>query len=131
MSQSYTISKLAAAAHVHVETVRYYQRRGLLPEPLPAQGKIRRYSDGDAEQLRFIKRAQTVGFSLSEIHALLELRSRKSCRKTRALAAAKLDFVEQRLRDLRRLKIELTQWIAACDANGEDSSCPALERLAS
>jgi hypothetical protein len=68
---------------------------------------------------------------LTEIQALLALRSRKSCRATRALAATKLQFVEERLRDLRRLKIELARWIAACDSNSEDASCPALDKLAS
>lgn len=130
--QSFTIGRLAAAAGVHVETIRFYQRRGLLAEPRRTHGQVRRYSDVDAEQLRFIKRAQGVGFTLAEIQALLKLRSRKSCRATRALAATKLQFVEERLRDLRRLKMELTQWIAACDSNsGEDESCPAIERLAS
>ena len=129
--QSFTIGRLAAAAGVHVETVRFYQRRGLLAEPRRTERQVRRYSDADAEQLRFIKRAQNVGFTLAEIQALLALRSRKSCRATRALAATKLQFVEERLRDLRRLKIELTRWVAACDSNSEDSSCPAIERLAS
>ena len=129
--QSFTIGRLAAAAGVHVETVRFYQRRGLLAEPRRTERHVRRYSDADAEQLRFIKRAQNVGFTLAEVQALLALRSRKSCRATRALAATKLQFVEERLRDLRRLKIELTQWISACDSNSEDSSCPAIERLAS
>ena len=129
--QSFTIGRLAAAAGVHVETVRFYQRRGLLIEPSRTEGQVRRYSDADVERLRFIKRAQNVGFTLSEIQALLELRSRKSCRATRALAATKLEFVEERLRDLRRLKAELTQWIVACDSNREDSSCPAIERLVS
>lgn len=129
--QSFTIGRLAAAAGVHVETVRFYQRRGLLAEPRRTQGQVRRYSDADAEQLRFIKRAKGVGFTLAEIQALLALRSRRSCRATRALAATKLQFVEDRLRDLRRLKIELTQLIAACDSNAKDSSCPAIDRLAS
>ena len=130
-SQSFTIGRLAAAAGVHVETVRFYQRRRLLAEPRRTHGQVRRYSDADADQLRFINRAQSVGFTLAEIQALLALRSRKSCRATRALAATKLQFVEDRLRDLRRLKIELTQWIAACDSNTQDSSCPAIDRLAS
>jgi MerR family transcriptional regulator, mercuric resistance operon regulatory protein len=129
--RSYTIGSLAAAAGVHVETVRYYQRRGLVSEPRRAQGRVRRYTDADAESLRFIKRAQAVGFTLLEIQALLALRTRKSCRATRALAATKLQFVKARLRDLQRLKKELTQWISACDSNSEDSSCPAIERLAS
>jgi MerR family transcriptional regulator, mercuric resistance operon regulatory protein len=127
--QPYTIGSLAAAAGVHVETVRYYQRRGLVSEPRRPQGGVRRYTNVDAERLRFIKRAQAVGFTLGEIQALLALRTRKSCQATRALAVAKLGFVNARLQDLRRLKSELQQWIAACDSNAEDTSCPAIERL--
>jgi len=128
--QTYTIGSLANAAGVHIETIRYYQRRGLVSEPRRPQGGVRRYTNAGAERLRFIKRAQAVGFTLVEIEALLALRTRKSCRATRALAVTKLQFVDARLRDLRRLKIELTQWITACDSNAEDSNCPALERLA-
>lgn len=129
-ARSFTIGRLAAAAGVHVETVRFYQRRGLLAEPRRSAGQVRRYSGEDTEQLRFIKRAQAVGFTLSEIDALLKLRSRKSCKATRALASTKLQLVNARLRDLQRLKKELAQWIAACDSSEEDSNCPAIERLA-
>ncbi len=111
--------------------VRYYQRRGLVPEPRRPRGSVRRYSDEGAERLRFIKRVQTVGFTLAEIQALLSLRSRKSCRATRELAAAKLHFVDARIRELRQLRRELTQWIADCDANSEDSTCPVIDRLLS
>ncbi len=131
MPQSYTISALAAAAGVHVETVRYYQRRGLVPEPRRPRGSVRHYSDADAERLRFIKRAQTVGFTLAEIQALLALRACKSCHATRDLAAAKLQFVDARIRELRHLRRELAQWIADCDANPEDSICPMIDRLLS
>ena len=130
-SLPFTIGRLAAAAGVHVETVRFYQRRGLLAEPPRTRGQVRRYSDADAAQLRFIRRARGVGFTLAEIQALLALRTHKSCRATRALAAKKLQFVEERLSELRHLKTELMQWIAACDSNSVDSSCPAIERLAS
>lgn len=127
---TYTIGSLAAAVGVHVETVRYYQRRGLVSEPRRPPRGVRRYTDNDAERLRFIKRVQAIGFTLVEIQALLALRTRKSCRAARSLAVTKLEFVDARLRDLQRLKKELTQWIAACDSNAEDSTCPALERLA-
>lgn len=129
MPESYTISRFAAAAGVHVETVRYYQRRGLIPEPLRPQGGIRRYSNEDVARLRFIKRAQAVGFTLSEIKALLKLRAAKSCRATRELAAVKLDFVDARIRELRSLRRELAQWVAECDANREESICPVIDHL--
>lgn len=130
MAQPYRIGTLAAAAGVHVETIRYYQRRGLIPEPRRSAAGMRRYSDADVERLRFIKHAQAVGFSLAEIPTLLTLRSRKSCRETRELAMAKLQVVDVRLRALQNLKRELKQWIGECDVNSEDSTCPVIDRLA-
>jgi MerR family mercuric resistance operon transcriptional regulator len=126
---SYTIARLAAAAEVHVETVRYYQRRGLLSEPARNQGAIRRYSESDAEQLRFIKRAQAVGFTLEEITSLLALRSRGCCSDTRSLAVSKLEVIEQRISELQRLRAELTEWVADCDANATESTCPVIDHL--
>jgi MerR family mercuric resistance operon transcriptional regulator len=127
---AYTIGALAKAADVHVETVRYYQRRGLLEVPF-ANGGIRRYSDAVVERLRFIKRAQSTGFTLAEIENLLALRASKSCADTRALAAHKLAVVEDRLRDLRRLRDELKTWVALCDRNPVHAPCPAFRQLAS
>lgn len=126
---SLTIGALAAAAGVHVETVRYYQRRGLVPQPLRPRGGVRRYSRDDAERLRFIKRAQTMGFTLAEIDNLIQLRTRRSCRATRELAAAKLRLIEMRLRELRRLRAEVARLVADCDANTEDARCPMIDRL--
>lgn len=127
--QSYTIARLASAAGVHVETIRYYQRRGLIPEPPRPAGGVRRYTGADAERLRFIKRAQAMGFTLTEISNLLRLRSHRSCRATRELAAAKLRVIDDRIRELRHLRKELAQLVAACDANAEETHCPVIERL--
>lgn len=129
MSANYTIARLADAADVHVETIRYYQRRGLLAAPPKALGSIRRYTETDAEQLRFIKRAQAVGFTLDEITGLLAMRSRTCCSATRQMAASKLRVIEHRLEELQRLKAELSLWIADCDANATDISCPVIEHL--
>lgn len=128
---SYTIARLAAAAAVHVETVRYYQRRGLIPEPPRPLGSVRRYTDSDVDRLRFIKHAQAIGFTLTEIESLMHLRARRSCRATRKLAAAKLQMVDGRIHELRQLRDELASLIAHCGANTEDSTCPVIERLAS
>jgi MerR family transcriptional regulator, mercuric resistance operon regulatory protein len=127
----YTIGQLAAAARVPVETIRYYQRQKLVPEPPRPAGSIRRYTEADAERLRFIKRAQRMGFSLSEITSLLRLQMRRSCRATRDLAAAKLGLIDTRIRELRNLRIQLADLIAACDANAQESQCPVIQRLAS
>ena len=126
---SLTIGALAAAAGVHVETVRYYQRRGLIAEPIRPRGSVRRYGGEDADRLRFIKRAQTMGFALSEIENLLKLRARRSCRATRELAQAKLNIVTARIRELRHLRKELVVLIANCDSNTEDTRCPLIDRL--
>ena len=130
MPQAYTIARLAAAAGVHIETIRYYRRRKLVPEPTRPVGGIRHYTEADADRLRFIKRAQEIGFTLAEIEGLLKLRARRSCRATRELAATKLRIVDARIRDLRRLRSELAGLIADCDANAKDSACPVIERLA-
>jgi MerR family transcriptional regulator, mercuric resistance operon regulatory protein len=129
MSRTYTIARLAAEAGVHVETIRYYQRLKLAPEPTRPVGGIRRYGDADADRLRFIKRAQAMGFTLEEIRSLITLQARRSCRATRDLAATKLRIVDARIRELRHLRKELAGLIADCDANIEDTTCPVIQRL--
>ena len=129
-SHSYTIARLAGAAGVHIETIRYYQRLKLVSEPPRPAGGIRRYSNEDAERLRFIKRAQVMGFTLEEIRSLIALQARRSCRATRELAAARLRLVDARIRELRDLRKELAGLVADCDANTQDTQCPVIERLA-
>ena len=127
----YTIARLAAAAGVHIETIRYYQRLRLVPQPPRPLGGIRRYSEADVDRLRFIKRAQAMGFTLVEVESLLKLQARRSCRATRELAANKLRLVDARIRELRDLRKELAGLIVDCDANTQDAKCPVLQRLAS
>jgi MerR family transcriptional regulator, mercuric resistance operon regulatory protein len=127
--QSLTIARLAHAAAVTVETVRYYQRRGLIPQPQRPLGGVRHYTDADAEQLRFIKRAQAMGFTLEEVKGLLTLRTQRSCNATRALAVRKVQLIDANIRELRQLRNELTRLVAACDANADNSCCPVIERL--
>jgi MerR family mercuric resistance operon transcriptional regulator len=129
MPRPYTIGRLAEAAGVNVETIRFYQRLNLVPEPPRPLGGIRRYSESHADRVRFIKRAQAMGFALAEIGSLLSLQTQRSCRATRDLAAAKLRLVDARIRELRHLHKELAGLIAACDANAEDRSCPVIQRL--
>jgi MerR family transcriptional regulator, mercuric resistance operon regulatory protein len=126
---SLTISGLAAAAGVSIETVRYYQRRGLLDEPTRPLGGVRRYATTDVEQLRFIKRAQAMGFTLEEIGSLLRLRARNACNATRALAVSRLRLVDTSICELQKLREELAHLVAACDANAGESRCPVIERL--
>jgi MerR family transcriptional regulator, mercuric resistance operon regulatory protein len=131
MGRTYTIGQLAAEAGVHVETIRYYQRRKLIPEPERPPGGTRRYNETDAERLRFIKRAQVMGFALVEVESLLSLRARRSCQTTRALAASKLQLVDSQIRELRRLRKELAHLVADCDRNIDEAACPIIERLTS
>lgn len=127
---SLTISGLAAAAAVSVETVRYYQRRGLLRQPTRSPGGVRRYVSADIDQLRFIKRAQAMGFTLEEVRSLLKLRTQDACHATRALAVSKLQLIDANIRELQELRMELASLVAACDANVGESHCPVIERLA-
>jgi MerR family transcriptional regulator, mercuric resistance operon regulatory protein len=128
-SASFTISGLAAAAEVSIETVRYYQRRGLLHEPARPPGGVRRYASAEVDQLRFIKRAQAMGFTLEEIRNLLKLRTQNACHATRALAVTKLRLIDTNIRELQQLREELAQLVTACDANAGESHCPVIERL--
>ena len=128
MEQSYSIGQLAAEAGVNVETIRYYQRRRLFPKR--ALGRTRRYSGAEVVRLRFIKCAQRLGFTLREIDELLELLETMSCSKTRTIAAAKLQQVDERIRELQSLRAEFTGLLAACDSNADESRCPIIERFA-
>jgi MerR family mercuric resistance operon transcriptional regulator len=130
MAQNLTIGKVARAAGVNVETVRYYQRSGLVPEPPRPAGGVRRYSDETVARLRFIKRAQELGFTLAEIRRLLALGDPQSCGKARALAAEKLSLVRTRIADLERLRAVLESLVERCDAVRGKVACPIIETLA-
>ena len=124
-----TIGALAKAGEVGVETVRYYQRRGLLAEPQRPSDGVRRYGAAAVARLGFIRRAQDVGFTLDEVKTLLMLGETPNCRGARALAAQKLEIVNARLRDLRRVRHALAELIDRCDA-GEKRNCPIIESFA-
>jgi MerR family transcriptional regulator, mercuric resistance operon regulatory protein len=124
-----TIGQLAEAAGVSVETVRYYQRRGLLREPVRPLRGIRRYSLDEVKRIRFIKRAQQLGFILEEVGNLLQLEDGRSCRETERLAEQKLALVEARIADLQRLRKTLKELIGRCEAGRGRISCPIIESL--
>lgn len=130
MDRDPTIGKVARAAGVNVETVRYYQRSGLVPEPPRPAGSVRRYSDETVARLRFIKRAQELGFTLAEIRRLLALGEPQSCQRARALAAEKLELVRARIADLERMRAVLDSLIERCDATRGRVACPIIETLA-
>ncbi|MGB5234558.1 MAG: Hg(II)-responsive transcriptional regulator [Candidatus Macondimonas sp.] len=130
MATELTIGKLAAAAGVNIETVRYYQRLGLLDEPERPRTGYRRYSQQQAKRLHFIKRAQGLGFTLSEVGGLLKLDTACPCADTRALAARKLALIEQRMADLAAIREALTGLIQQCDAGDGRDNCPIIDVLA-
>lgn len=123
-----TIGALAKAAGVHVETVRYYQRRGLVEEPKREHGTVRRYDENAVRRLRFVRRAQELGFTLEEIKGLIQLGETPNCRGARDLAARKLELVNARLSDLRRMQEALRRLVAQCDM-GRKRSCPVIDSL--
>lgn len=129
MAAELSIGKLAEAAGVNIETIRYYQRRGLLEEPAKPPGGHRRYSAKQAERLRFIKRAQALGFTLTEVDGLLTLDGAAACQETRALAAQKLVLIEQKLADLADMRQALDALIRQCLANGSSATCPIIDVL--
>jgi len=122
-----TIGVLARNAGVNIETVRYYQRRGLIGTPRKPLGGVRRYDAATLAQLRFIKRAQQLGFSLREITDLLELGT-GACAETRLLAEARLADIEKRLHDLQAMRRTLARLIQSCRA-GREAACPIVESL--
>ena len=124
-----TIGRLAQAAGVNVETIRYYQRRGLLGEPVKPAGSHRRYSFAEARRIRFIKRAQQLGFTLDEVTSLLALEDGRSCRETRSLAEQKLAVIDGRIEDLSRMRSLLRALITQCGEGAGARACPIITSL--
>lgn len=127
-NQTLTIGRLARAAGVGVETIRYYQRRGLLPVP-GTRGAYRYYPVAIADRIRFIKRAQELGFTLLEIGDLLRLDDGADRRSIRAIASERLSRVERNLADLRRMQRALKALLVHCEHTGMDAPCPIIESL--
>jgi len=127
--ESMTIGALAQSAGVGVETVRYYQRRGLLPQPTRLYGTIRRYGPEDASRLRFIRRAQELGFTLDEIGELLRLQDGGDRRAIRRIARMRLEQVESRLSDLQRMRGALQHVIHDCEHAPGAPRCPIIEAI--
>jgi MerR family transcriptional regulator, mercuric resistance operon regulatory protein len=121
--ESFTIGGLAAAAGVSVETVRYYERRGLLEQPVRSVG-YRRYSPADVERLAFVRRAKTFGFTLSEVTELLA-RPGGSC-DVLAAARAKQGEVDDQIRRLQAVSRRLGQLVAVCENGGDDCASLAV-----
>jgi len=122
--QSLTIGKLATAAGVGVETVRYYQRRGLLETPTRDR-EIRRYGSDDLKRLRFIKQAQAAGFTLEEIKELLDLDAGEDRARARELASARVTALDQKIAELQKARDALRRLARECGSGGA-GPCPIL-----
>lgn len=126
-----TIGQVADAAAVNVQTIRYYERRGLFPIPRRTRAGYRQYADDAVTRLQFIKHAQELGFSLREIQELLGLRVRHgaACDTVERKTRQKIELVQQRIRDLQRMKRTLERLAGACAARRPTDDCPILEVL--
>ena len=127
--ENLTIGVLAEAAEVNVETIRFYQRKGLMQEPDRPLGGIRRYGDTDLARVRFIKSAQRLGFSLDQIADLLQLEDGSLCTEAREQAERKLADVRTQLANLQRIEAALQGLVERCCAASGQVRCPLISAL--
>ena len=126
-----TSGRAAGRAGVNVETLRYYERRGLIPRPQRTVSNYRIYSEATVRRIRFIKHAQDIGFTLAEIKELLSLRATRGarCADVRKRAEAKIRDIERRMRDLEAMKTALADLVAGCSGRGALKECSILDAL--
>lgn len=127
--ESIGIGALARRAGVGIDTVRYYEREGLLEPRTRLASGYRRYSGHEIARLRFIRRAQALGFSLSEIRELLSLSSHRDVGRVKKKAQAKLSDVDRRIAELQRVRAALADLVKACPGHGRPEECPILTAL--
>lgn len=129
--EALTIGRLARLGGVNLETIRYYEREGLLPKPPRTEAGYRLFPSDTARRLRFIKRAQELGFSLREIRELLALRMKPGTKREhiRSRAETKISDIEQKIRTLEAMRKTLRKMTDRCDGCGPLSECPILESL--
>lgn len=123
-----TVGRLAESTGVNIETVRYYEREGLLPKPERSAGGHRLYGDGDVARLRFIQHAKEVGFTLKEIHDLLFLRQSDlaTCGDVSELAKRKLDEISRKIEMLTEMRDHLAELVEACPGGEESTDCCSI-----
>lgn len=131
MAERCTIGTLARRAGVNVETIRYYQRRGLVPEPVKPLGGIRNYAPEHVQRLRFIRRAQQLGFTLEEVADLLSLEDGLHCHEVEEIAGQKLAAVRERIAQLTTMENALARLIRKCSSNKGKVRCPLISALES
>jgi MerR family transcriptional regulator, copper efflux regulator len=128
---SLTIGKVAKRAGVGVETLRFYQRKGLIDEPPRRDSGYRQYPADAVDRVRFVKRAKELGFSLREIKDLMALRIAPgaACTRVRKRAETKISDIDDKIRSLQRMKQSLQKLVVACAGKGSVSKCPILDAL--
>lgn len=122
-----TVGRLAKSAGVNVETIRYYQRRKLLPIPVAALGEVRRYSSAYLGRVRFIKRAQQLGFTLDEVSELLAIGDGNQCSIACGVGIRRLTDIEKKIADLTAMREALQRLVSACHENQAQAPCPLVE----
>ncbi|MBY0248595.1 MAG: Hg(II)-responsive transcriptional regulator [Nitrospiraceae bacterium] len=129
MALELTIGRVAKLAEVNVETIRYYQRRKLIAEPDKPHMGYRRYPADIVKRIRFIKRAQALGFTLQEIAELLRLEEARACAETRSLAAHKMELIDRKLTGLTAMRKALADLVQQCDRKKPAKGCPIIQVL--
>ncbi len=126
-----TIGKLSKKTGVGIDTIRYYERQGLIPEPRRRESGYRQYSGEMVKRIQFIRHAKDLGFSLKEINELLSLRldPKTKCSVVKNRAEAKISDIEEKILNLQRMKKALAKLMKACSGRGPISKCPILEAL--
>lgn len=127
--KNFTIGALAKQAGVNVETIRFYQRRGLLVEPIKPLKGIRHYTESDVQRVRFIKQGQKLGFSLDEVAELLSLEDSQHCQEAKEIALKKLVLIRERIEGLRTMETALSNLVGNCASNTDSVSCPLILAL--
>lgn len=129
--QTMTIGRVAEAAGVNVETIRFYERKGLVDTPERSESGYRQYQQDAVKRIRFIKRAKDLGFTLKEVGELLNLRAEPgaSCADVKLRAGEKIADIDDRIRELVKMKNALVTLARVCNTNGPVTECPILEAM--
>jgi MerR family mercuric resistance operon transcriptional regulator len=129
-SSRLAIGPVSKRTGCNIETIRYYERVGLLPAPVRSPGGYRLYGDKHVKRLTFVRRARSLGFSIDEVRTLLKLADerKRPCAEVRVVAAAHLEDVRAKIADLRAMERVLSETVARC-ADGKQSDCPLIEAL--